>query len=243
VENAEWVVTRGVTTREEARAVARRYGARTFLDVELTLREIPASLSMDVELVRAEDSSIAYAEDYRMDADRAMLYRGADRAQSREERLKELEDKLNQRPRYTAGVEFAAMMVTSDRFGAFWGAVGRYRLTEKFGGERQFEAGLALAGFVNPVYLAGGIVGAMLQVRLGDGNAFLPGLWIGADAGIFVTGNAGNTPILGGTLRWQIGTRIGLHAALRYMVPFQFRGATDTFGGISPELGVGFLWD
>jgi len=111
VEGGEWVVSRGVTTREQARDVAKKYGARTFLDVALTMREEPASLSMDVEVVRAEDSSIAFAEGYRMDADRAMLYRGADRAQTREERLKELEDKLNHRPRYTAAIELGMMMV------------------------------------------------------------------------------------------------------------------------------------
>jgi hypothetical protein len=243
VEGVEWVVTRGVTTRDEARGVARKYGARTFLDVALTLRERPASVSMDVEMVRAEDSSIAFAEGYRMDAERALLYRGADRAQSREERLKELEDKLNQRPRYTAALETGVMMVTANPSGAFWGGLIRYRLTEKFGADRQFEGGLALAGFINPDYLAGGVLGLMLQTRIGDGNAFLPAVWLGADAGVFLTGNAGNSPIGGATLRWQVGTRIGLHAAIRYMIPFQLRGKGDSFGGITPEIGVGFVWD
>lgn len=243
VENAEWVVSRGVTTREEARAVARKYGARTFLDVALTLREQPASLSMDVELVRAEDASIAYAEGYRMDADRAMLYRGADKAQTREERLKELEDKLNQRPRFTAAFETGMMLVSSSPYGGFWGGVLRYRLTERFGSDRQYEGGVALGGFINPDYLAGGTLSLMLQTRVGDGNAFLPDFWLGADAGIFLTGNAGNSPIVGATARWQIGTRIGLHAAFRYLVPFQLRGKGETYGGVAPELGVGFLWD
>src|SRR4051794_34224924 len=76
VDGGEWVVTRGVTTREQAQEVARKYGARSFLDVSLTLRDRPASVAMDVEMVRAEDSSIAFAEAYRMDADNALLYRG-----------------------------------------------------------------------------------------------------------------------------------------------------------------------
>jgi hypothetical protein len=243
VEGADWVVTRGVTTRDEARGVARKYGARTFLDVALTLREQPASVSMDVEMVRAEDSSIAFAEGYRLDASRAILYRGADRAQTREARLKDMEDKLNQRPRYTAALETGVMMVKADPSGAFWGGLIRYRLTEKFGPDRQWEGGLALAGFINPDYLAGGILGVMLQTRLGDGNVYLPSFWLGADAGVFLTGNAGNTPIGGATLRWQIGTRIALHGALRYMIPFQLRGKGDSFGGFTPEIGVGFVWD
>lgn len=243
VENAEWVVTRGVTTREQARDVARKYGARTFLDVALTLRERPASISMDVEMVRTEDSSIAFAEAYRMDADRAMLYRGVDRTQLREERLKELEDKLNQRPRYVAAVEMGVMLMNSDPSGAFWGGLGRYRLTERFGSDKQYEAGLALAGFLNPDNLAGGIMAVMFQLRAGDGNVWNSQVWIGADGGIFLTGNAGNTPIAGGTVRWQVGTRIALHGALRYMVPFQLRGKGDRFGGVSPEFGVGFVWN
>jgi hypothetical protein len=242
VEGGEWVVSRGITTREQARDMAKKYGARTFLDVALTMREEPASLSMDVEVVRAEDSSIAFAEGYRMDADRAMLYRGADRAQTREERLKELEDKLNQRPRYTTGLEFGMMMVGATS-GAFWGGVGRYRLAERFGGDREWEAGLTLAGFYSPEHIGAGLVGVMLQARPLRGNLYLPELWFGFDAAIFVSGNAANTSLFGATLRWQVGTRIGLHAALRYMVPFKIPKNTDEYGGVSPEIGLGFLWN
>jgi hypothetical protein len=243
VDGGEWVVTRGVTTREQAQEVARKYGARSFLDVSLTLRDRPASVAMDVEMVRAEDSSIAFAEAYRMDADNALLYRGADRAQTREERLRELEDKLNQRPRYVASVEAGVMMVNGGQQGSFWGGLLRYRLTERFGSEKQFEGGLSLAGFVNPDLLAGGILGAMFQGRLSEANLWNSQLWLGVDAGIFLTGNAGNTPIAGGTLRWQIGTRIALQAGLRYMIPFQLRGKGNEYGGVCPELGVGFIWD
>jgi len=243
VEGGDWVVSRGVTTREEARGVAKKYGARTFLDVALTMREQPASLSMDVEMVRAEDSSIAFAEGYRMDADRAMLYRGADRAQSREQRLKELEDKLNQRPHYTAGLEAGMMMVGASQSGAFWGGIGRFRLTERFGGDNQYEAGVTAAGFYNPTYLGAGILGVMLQARAGEGNVYLPDFWFGGDAGMFLTGNGGSTPMFGATVRWQVGTRIGLHGAFRYILPFTVRGKTEEYGGISPELGVGFLWN
>ena len=242
VEGGEWVVSRGVTTREQARDVAKKYGARTFLDVALTMREEPASLSMDVEVVRAEDSSIAFAEGYRMDADRAMLYRGADHAQTREERLKELEDKLNQRPRYTAAIELGMMMVDA-KSGAFWGGIGRYRLTERFGGDKEWEAGLTAAGFFSPNHLGAGILGMMFQGRAGRGNVYLSEFWFGVDGGVFVTGNGANTALLGATMRWQVGTRIGLHGALRYMVPFTVGSAAEQYGGFSPEVGLGFLWN
>jgi len=243
VEGLEWVVTRGVTTRDEARGVAQRYGARSFLDVALTLREEPPSLSMDVEVVRADDSSIAFAEGYRMDANRAMLYRGADRAQFREERLKELEDKLNQRPRYTAGLELGVMRLNAGQATGLCFCVNGRRLTEKFGTQNQFEAGLALAGFASPNSLAGGLAGIMFQIRLGDGNVYLPAFWVGTDAGVFLTGNSANTPFVGGTVRWQVGTRISLHGAVRYLDPFQLRGQGVSYGGITPEFGMGFVWN
>ena len=135
------------------------------------------------------------------------------------------------------------MMVGAKNSGPFWGGIGRYRLAERFGGDQQYEAGLTVAGFYSPDYLGAGILGAMLQARTGDGNIYLPNFWFGVDAGMFLTGNAGNTAMFGGTVRWQSGTRIGLHAALRYMLPFTVRGKTEEYGGFSPELGVGFLWN
>jgi len=83
----------------------------------------------------------------------------------------------------------------------------------------------------------------MLQARIGDGNAFLPSFWLGADGGVFLTGTAGNTPIAGGTIRWNIGTRIALHGALRYMPSFQVRGKGEAYGGVTPEFGAGFVWN
>jgi hypothetical protein len=243
VDNGEWVVSRGVTTREQAQSLARKYGARTFLDVALALNERPSSVSMDVEMVRTEDSSIAFAEMYRMDADHALLYRGADKAQSREERLKDLEDRLNQRPRWAQAVEFGVMMVGADPGGAAWGAIGRFQLTEKFGDDHRFQAGVSLAGFLNPNTIGGAIVSAVWLARLSENSIFNSQLFFNLNAGAFITGNPGNTPIVGGGLRWLVGSRVALHGNLDYMVPVQFKGKKDTYGGISPELGVGFVWN
>ena len=243
VDNGEWVVSRGVTTREQAQSLARKYGARTFLEVALALSERPSSVSMDVEMVRTEDSSIAFAEMYRMDADRALLYRGADKAQSREERLKDLEDRMNQRPRLAHAVQFGVMMVGDDPGGAFWGAIGRYLLTEKFGDDRQYEAGITVAGFLNNSTRAGGIVGAIWQARLSQYSVFSSQLFFNLNAGAFIMGSPGNTPIFGAGLRWLVGSRIALHANVDYMVPVELKAKKETYGGISPEVGVGFVWN
>jgi hypothetical protein len=240
VENAEWVVTRGITTREQAQAIARKYGARSYLDVAFTLR--PSSVSMEVEMVRAADGSIAYAEAYRMDADKALLYRGADRAQTREERIKDLEDRINQHPRWGQTVEFGAMMIPATS-GWAAGGLGRFQIAEEFGEQRQHHAGFSVAGFLNTGSLAGGIVSAIWQMRLGDNNIFVPQWWLGLSAGAFLTGAPGNTPIFGATLRWLPGQRFSLHGALNYMIPFQLHGKGDNFGGLVPEVGVGFVWN
>lgn len=242
VEEDAWVVSRGITRRDELQSVAKKYGARTFLDVSLTLRDRPSQLGMDVELVRADDSSIAFAESYRMDADQALLYRGADKAQKREARLKELEDRLERRPRFGHEAQLGMMRVDTDNSGAVWGGLGRYALTEQFGEDRGIEAGLLLGGFVNTVSLAGGLIGVQFASRLGPANDFGPEWSLYGQGTVFITGTAGNTPIFGGGLRFLAGSRIALRAGANYMVPFQLRGKGDTYGGFCPEIGMSFVW-
>ena len=246
VDGAEWVVSRGITTREEAQQMARKYGARTFLDVALEVREHPTpGMGMEVEMVRPQDSSIAFAETYRMDASQGLLYRGADRAQSREARLKELEDKLNQRPRWGGALEFGAIGFMGGSSN-LWGATGRFNLVEEFGDDHEFQAGLTAAGFFNfpgaPLSVPSGIVGAMVQARTGHESVFVPKLWYGFDAGVMLTGSAAS-PIFGATARWVVGQRIALHLALRYMFTIDIPRTNQSYGGFSPEVGVGFQWN
>ena len=243
IEQSSYVITRGMVSRADVQKVAAHYGARTFLDVSLTLHELPlASLSMDVELVRADDSSIAFAEYYRLDPDKAILYRGADTAQHREARLQMLEDKVNARPRYGQVVDFGAMMIPTSDAGNIWGAVGRFQLTEKFGSDGQYDAGLSLAGFLNTTSLVGGIVGAVWQLRLTDGGVWAPEWTLGFNGGAFITGNAGTSFIAGGRVRALIGARISMEAGLSYLVPFQLKGKSTEYGGACPEFGMGFVW-
>jgi hypothetical protein len=244
VEGGEWVVSRGITTLEEAQAIARKYGARTLLDVALSVRDRPsASMGMEVEMVRAQDSSIAFAEQYRMDAAQGMLYRGADRSQSREEKLKDLEERLNQRPRWSQSVEFGAMGIIGGD-AQIWGGVGRFQLAEEFGDDREHQAGFSVGGFLNTSSLAGGMLSALWQTRIGPASAFATKMWLGLDAGVFLTGNAGSAPIGGGTFRWLVGERFAMHAALRYLAPLRIPSAPNlSYGGLAPELGVSFVWN
>jgi hypothetical protein len=230
VEGTEWVVTRGVTTLDDVRAVARKYGARTFLDVALTLREFPASLSMDVEMVRAEDSSIALRRVTDGRGSRDALP-GSRPRPVREERLKELEDKLNERPvrrRARAGM----MAVKASNSGIFWGGLLRYRLTERFGATKN-RAGLALAGFW--FGFAGGILGRCGRPGC-DGNAFSAASWPRRRR--LPDRQRGKHADPGGTVRRQGRDRSRCRS--RYMVPFQLRGKGE-LGGVTRASK--FVWN
>jgi hypothetical protein len=241
VDNGEWIVSRGITTREEAQAIARKYGARSFLDVGFSVRERPGSVGMEVEMVRAQDSSIAFAESYRFDTTQGMLYRGADKAQTREEKLKELQDRLNQRPRWGQAAEFGVMGLLGGT-SMVWGGVGRFQITEQFGEEREFQAGIAAGGFLNTSVLQAGMLSAVVQARLGKDSLFLPKFWLGFDGGVFLT-SAGSAPLVGGTMKWLVGQRFALHFALRYMGSLKVPNSTESYGGIAPEAGVSFVWN
>src|SRR5207302_888478 len=175
LESGAWVVSRGVNRKEEIAAVAQKYAARTLLTVALTLVDEPSTLAMDVELVRADDSSIAFAEQYRMNPETALLYRGVDRTQSRFKRLKELQDRIDQRPRFSHEIDFGTMGLSAS--GSLnWGALARYALTEQFGENGAGDAGIEAGGYVNTSLFSTGLVGGVLRLRLGgaaeaDGGA------------------------------------------------------------------------
>jgi hypothetical protein len=242
LEHGAWIVSRGINRRDEMVAVAGKYSARTLLTVAVTLQESPSTLAMDVELVRADDSSIAFAEQYRMTPDTALLYRGVDRSQSRAARLKELEDRINNKPRLGHAVEMGAMLLGSTA-GSIWGAIARYQLTERFGDDGLFDAGLSAGGFLNTGSFVAGLIGAAWSMRLTPAQHVASELRLTAGAGGIIAGSA-NSAYFSAGLRYKPAVRITLHAGLNYLVAFQPSPKPPTkYGGdISPELGLGFSW-
>jgi hypothetical protein len=240
LESGAWVVSRGVNRKEEIAAVAQKYAARTLLTVALTLVEEPSTLAMDVELVRADDSSIAFAEQYRMNPDTALLYRGVDRTQSRFKRLKELQDRIDQRPRFSHAVDFGVMGLSSSG-SLSWGALGKYALTEQFGENGAGEAGIEAGGYVNTSTFSAGLFGGVLRLRLGDAQIFSSEVRLVAHAGAVLT--AGATSFYGGAgLRLKPAVRVTVFTMLDYVAPFQVRTNGPRYGEFAPQLGLGFTW-
>ena len=248
LEGASWVVSRGVNRREELLAVANKYAARTVMTVALTLVEQPSTLAMDVELVRADDSSIAFAEQYRMNPDTSLLYRGVDRTQSRFARLKELQDRIDQRPRFSHAIEFGAMGMPVSGGGLAWGGVARYALTEQFGEAGAGEAGFEAGGYVNTTTFSAGLVGAMMRVRVSPAQLFGSEWRLIVHTGGLLTGGA-TSFYAGGGLRVKPAIRVTVYALFDYVASFDIRKTAangqpqvTTYGGFAPQLGLGFTW-
>ena len=240
LESGAWVVSRGVNHKEEIEAVARKYAARTLLTVALTLLDEPSTLAMDVELVRADDSSIAFAEQYRMNPETALLYRGVDRTQSRFKRLKELQDRIDQRPRFNHTIDLGAMALSSSG-SLSWGVLARYALTEQFGENGAGEAGLEGGGYLRTSDFSAGLVGGVARLRLGGSNVFASDFKLVVHAGTVLTASA--TSFYGGAgMRWKPAIRVTVFAMVDYVAPFQPRKNGASYGEFSPEVGLGFTW-
>lgn len=247
VENATWVVSRGITDKEELSRTAAKYGARMLLSAVLTLYTNPNSLALDVELVKADDGTIAFAEGYRVHPYTAQLYRSADRAQKREARLKDLEARLNDRPQFGTGLFLGAMLIPSDSDrGPVVGAHARVRLFEKFGLEREWWLGFNLGAFTNPSRFSGITLAASVERQVSPDDIYLPRCHLGGSAGYFITvapdGSTVGAPIIGGVSECVFSHRFAIHAGLGILWPFQLGATGFNYGGLVPEAGAAILW-
>jgi hypothetical protein len=254
VVDAAWVVSRGITRQEQARELARAYGARTFLRAALTASFAnPAELALDLEIVRAEDGAIAYAESYRFGGDQALLWRGADRAQAREERLRELEDLLNRRPVWGFSAVGGVMVIPADGMDTVQAPYGALRIDERFGEGRRHRVSF-MGGGISHENASGGLVQAGLATRVSEHNVWSQTVELGASAGAFLGGGLGTSPLFAAHLDWRFGVRMGLQAMLGYLKPFKLgavpqpepgQPVVDTrpeLGGVFLEAGVSFSW-
>ncbi|HEX8824113.1 MAG TPA: hypothetical protein VF794_29605 [Archangium sp.] len=245
VDNGAWVVRRGISRREDLQALAKKYNAQVVLKASLTLHTSPNAMAFDVEFVRAEDSSIFFAEGYRVHPHTAMLYRSADKMQSREVRLKDLEDRINARPHFNHALHLGATVIPTVGHpdGAIWAAYTAYRFTEAFGEDRTWRAGVTLAGILNPTRMVGAVISGTLLSRLNPENVYSINCFGGGSVGFLLTGVQGNSPMLNAQLECVLAHRVTLQGSLGYLVPFKSSAESSyTVGGLSPQAGVAFTW-
>jgi len=245
VEDGVWVVRRGISRREDLQQVARKYNAQVVLNVSLTLHTDPNALAFDVEMVRPEDATVFFAEGYRVHPHTALLYRSADKVQSREVRLKDLEDRINAVPRFHHALHLGALVIPTDGHpdGAIWGAYTAYRFSEAFGVERTWRAGVTVGGIINPERLTGGLISATLLNRLNPENVYNINCFMGGSAGFLITGAKGNSPMFNAQAECVLAHRITLQASLGLLVPFESSEDSNySIGGLTPQMGMGFTW-
>ncbi|WNG20971.1 hypothetical protein [Cystobacter fuscus] len=245
VENGTWVVRRGLSRREDLQQVMKKYNAQVVLNASLTLYTAPNSFAFDVEMVRGEDASVFFAEGYRVHPHTALLYRSADKVQHREARLKDLEDRINAKPRFNHSVHLGAIVIPTQNHpdGAIWAPYTAYRFTEAFGEERTWRAGGTVAAIINPTRIGGALLEATLLSRINPENVYSINCFAGGSAGFFVTGATGNSPMFNAQAECVLAHRITLQASLGFLVPFaSSEDSTYFVGGLTPQVGMGFTW-
>jgi hypothetical protein len=184
-----------------------------------------------------------------MNPETSLLYRGVDRTQSRSQRLKELQDRIDQRPRFSHALDFGAMGIPESGNGMFWGAVGRYTLTEQFGEAGIGEAGLEAGGYVRTSTFSAGLFGAVVRVRVSPATLFGSEWRLVGHVGGLITAGA-NSVYAGAGIRVKPAVRLTAQVLIDYVAPFDLRRGTGsfglpqvtTYGGVAPQIGLGFTW-
>lgn len=245
VENSAWVLTRGATQLDELKQWAANYGAKTVLSVALSLRDDGSAIALDAELLRPENAAVIFSEGYRFNADDTLLYRSADRAQYREQRLRDLQDRLEGRPHYGYGLQMGVMYVPIKPDGGerelVRGLSGGVRFFEQFGDQRQFNAGFQIGGFLNDTKLAGAMLSTGVLWRVTAESGYRPALSVGSMVGAFITGTAGNSFYGSLLLEVRFLHRIGLQASVTYLDLFNVK-KQGLIGGWSPGGGLVVSW-
>jgi hypothetical protein len=245
LEGKQWVVTKGITTTEEMRAIADKLGIKSFMDVAFGFDPETAVLEMDFRVIGAQDGHILWSETFRADETTPMLMRSSEAPQKRKDRLHDLEMLLEGRPYYgyvaTAG--FMIIPYNDPTFGDIYGATAGYRIYERFGVERRVMFGLDLTGFLNIQKLAGGVISAgswWIPIRPDFIN---PELRLGAKAGAFVAGSAGNAAVFQLGAEVILRYRFGLYAYVLFMTKSTYpQNSMFEIGGVGGATGMSFNW-
>lgn len=245
LEEGQWVITRGVPTTAEMRRVAEQIGVKSFMDVEFGFDPATSVLEMSLRVVRAHDSRVLWSETFRADETTPLLMRSSQAPIRRKDRLRDLEMLLEGRPYfgYVATAGFMLLPHNDPIEGDIGGATAGYRIYERFGVDRRVMFGLDLTGFINTSRLAGGVISAgswWIPLRP---DLLNPELRLGAKAGAFIAGTAGNAAVFQLGAEVLLRYRFGLYAYVLFMTKSEFPPSSgNELGGVGMSTGMSFNW-
>lgn len=245
IENGNWVFTNGLTDTEEMRAVAEKIGVKAFMDVTFGFDPATGVLEMQFSIIRARDSYVLWSDSFRADETTPILLRSSEAPIKRRDRLRDLEMLLEGRPYYgiAASAGFMILPHNDPMLGDIGGATAGFRVYERFGVERRVMFGLDLTGFLNTSRLAGAVISAgawWIPIRPDFVN---PELRLGAKAGAFIAGTAGNAAVFQLGAELLLRYRFGLFGYVLFMTKSEFPPDSDTqLGGLGFATGMSFNW-
>lgn len=244
VDDDDWVVSMGFTHHEDLQREATRLGAQTYLDLRLAFFPGANVVALHVEIYRAQDGAILWTELYRSDSTTAAILRSGDRIMTRDERVKELERRIDARPYYGHILYVGGAFIPYDGpEGGIGGASIGYRLYEKFGRDRRFLFGVGAEGFANfseTNGLLGAFVSGTLQYELFPPSLNEPVYRTGPTIGGFFAGTEGNSFALEWGFDVILQFRLGAGISAFYFVPTDFAGFD--LGGFGGKGRVSFNW-
>ncbi len=244
VEDDDWVVTRGLVNQDDLAREADRLGVNTFVDTRFAFYPQANVVALQVEFFRADDGAVIWSETYRSDATTAAILRTGDRVESRDERVEELERRLDERPYYGYQVRAGGGYIPYDApDGGLGGMMGGVLLYERFGPELTYLYGIGVDGFANfseGSEIMGGFLYGTLQTEIFEPNLNRPTFRTGPALGGFVAGNEGNSVVAAWGIDAIFQYRLGAGVSAFYFVPTEFD--EHDLGGFGIKGRISFNW-
>jgi hypothetical protein len=247
VENGQWLVSLGAVRQDDLQRIGRAQGIKTFLDLGFTFNPQSNTIWMEAVAFRASDGGVIWTDAYRSDATMAMLLRTGRRVPSRNERLDELEHKIQGRPYYGYMVSVGLAHLGYDGpTGDIEGPMATIRIHERFGEDQQQLFGLSCGIFFTGVPKAGTNVlnslmaGAYYSWNFSEPSLNKPEIWGYGELGGMFSGNQGNTFYAESGLDVHLKWRMSMAGGLQYLLPTKF--ADHDLGGLGYRLRLAFNW-
>jgi hypothetical protein len=202
---------------------------------------------MEAVAFRASDGAVVWSDAYRSDMTTAMLLRTGRRIPSREERLTDLERKLQARPYYGYMVSLGIERIDyRGPTGAVLGPQVTIRIHERFGEQQKLLFGLS-GGFLttgtpgsNKTTINAIMGGGYFSWNMSEPSLTRPELWGYGEIGGMFAGNEGNTGYGETGLDLHLKWRMSLVGGVQYFIPTKY--ANYDLGGLGFRARFAFNW-